>query len=194
MSVLDERDVTHRRWTRAEYDRMVEIGLLTEDDRVELVDGAILTMSPHNGPHATAIDLGNEALRAAFAERGHVRVQLPLSLDALSEPEPDLAVVEGGFRDYLDDHPASALLVVEVADTTLRFARRKGGLYARAGIREYWIVNLADRCLEVHRGPVARSEARYGWAYSSVDRYGPDTTVSPLAAPSAEVGVAQLLP
>ena len=194
MSVLDERNVTHRRWTRAEYDRMVEVGLLTEDDRVELVDGEILTMSPHNSPHATTIDLANEALRAAFAKNGRVRVQLPLSLDAMSEPEPDLAVVEGGLRDYLADHPASALLVVEVADTTLRFARDKGGLYARDGIREYWIVNLVDRCLEVHRGPVARSEARYGWGYSDVERYGPDATISPVAAPSAQVAVAQLLP
>ena len=194
MSVLDERDVTPRRWTRAEYGRMVEVGLLTEDDRVELVDGEILTMSPHNGPHATAIGLAHEALRAVFAELGHVRVQLPLALDAMSEPEPDFAVVAGGLRDYLDHHPDSALLVVEVADSTLSFARRKGGLYARAGVPEYWIVNLVDPCLEVHRAPAARSGARYGWVYSGVERNGFDASVSPVAAPSARIAVAQLLP
>jgi Uma2 family endonuclease len=192
--VLDERDVTPRRWTRAEYDRMVEVGLLTDDDRVELVDGEILTVTPHNSPHATTIGLVNEALRVAFGQRGHLRLQLPLSLDAMSAPEPDLSVVEGSLRDYRAGHPETALLVVEVADTTLSFARRKGGLYARAGIPEYWIVNLRDRCLEVHRIPETRSDATYGAAYRVVRQLGSEATVSPLAASGAAVAVVDLLP
>ena len=97
MSVLDERDVTHRRWTRAEYDRMVEVGVLTEDDRVELVDGAILTMSPQNSPHATAIGLANEALRERVC-RARARSSAAAALPRCDvRAEPDLAVVEGGF-------------------------------------------------------------------------------------------------
>jgi len=194
MSVLDEREATPRRWTRAEYDRMVEVGVLTEDDRVELVDGEILTMSPHGSPHATAIGLAEEALRSVFSERGHVRVQLPLALDQMSEPEPDLAVVEGGLRDYVREHPASALLVVEVDDSTLGFARRKGGLFARAQIDEYWILNLKDRVVEAYRQPEPRGGAPYGAAYAAVEHLGSGALVTPLRAPGAPVAVDDLLP
>jgi len=195
MSVLDERDVTPRRWTRAEYDRMVEVGLLGEDDRVELVDGEILEMSPQNSPHAGTIMLVQETLQAAFAPQHSVRVQLPLALDAMSEPEPDLVVVPGSGRDYLAAHPESALLIVEVASARLPYARgRKASLYARSSIRDYWIVNLRDRLLEVHRDPVPDASARLGFAYATVERLGPEAVVSPLAAPEARIPVAQLLP
>ncbi len=195
MSVLDERDVAPRRWTRAEYDRMVEVGLLGEDDRVELIDGEILTMSPQDSLHAATIMLVQDTLRRAFGTDRSVRVQLPLALDPLSEPEPDFAVVEGTWRDYVDEHPATALLVVEVALTTLAYARRrKASLYARAGIPEYWVIDLRDRCLVVHRSPVPREDARYGHDYAHVEHLSAGGTVTPLLEPAATIAVADMLP
>lgn len=128
---------TLRRWTRDEYERMIDAGILGPDDRVELVGGEILEMSPERSPHAAAIDLGAETLRRAFGAGFTVRTQHPLALGADSEPEPDLAVVPGTPRDYAAAHPTSALLVVEVADTSLAYHRStKAKLYANASITD----------------------------------------------------------
>lgn len=109
-------------------------------------------------------------------------------VDPADEPEPDLAVVPGGPRDHLDEHPSAAALVVEVAESSLDYDRReKAGLYARAGFVEYWIVNLRDRCLEVHRQP---SPAGYG----EVTSLAADVTISPIEAPGARIAIASLLP
>jgi Uma2 family endonuclease len=108
----------------------------------------------------------------------------PLALDDDSEPEPDLAMVPGEPRDYVPAHPSTAPLVVEVADSSLRLDRRlKAGLYARARIPDYWIVNLAERALEVHRDPAPAASNEIGWAYRSITRLTRPPTVSPLAAP-----------
>ncbi|MBI4572140.1 MAG: Uma2 family endonuclease [candidate division NC10 bacterium] len=105
--------------------------------------------------------LTQDALRKAFGEGTHVRIQLPLALDPSSEPEPDVTVVRGSPRDYRDAHPSAALLVVEVADTTLSHDRdQKGSLYARAGVADYWIVNLVDQVLEVYRDPGPSPQSR----------------------------------
>jgi Uma2 family endonuclease len=187
--------VEARRWTRAEYERMIEHGVFHEDEHLELVDGEILTMSPQSSLHAGVITLAAEALRIAFGEGRHVRVQMPLSLDDLSVPEPDLAVVEGTGRAYLAAHPETAVLVVESADSTLPYDRgRKAGLYARSGIRDYWIVNVADRVLEVYRDPQPATAVPLGFAYASTERLGREAFVSPLAAPEARIAVADLLP
>jgi Uma2 family endonuclease len=174
---------------------MIEHGLLDEDEHLELVDGEILTMTPQNSLHAGTITVVADVLRVAFGQRRSVRIRSPLALDEMSEPEPDLAVVEGSGRDYLAAHPESALLVVEVADTTLRYARgRKASLYARAGIAEYWIVTLADRVLEVHRDPTPDAAAALGHAYGTIERLAPGSFVSPLGAPEARIPVSELLP
>ena len=187
--------VQTRRWTREEYERLIEAGIFHPEERVELIDGEILTMTPQKSPHATAVCLVADALRGAFGSGHHVRVQLPLALDPDSEPEPDVAVVAGAPRDYRDAHPATALLVVEVADTTLAFDReRKGSLYAGAGIAEYWIVNLSDQVLEVYREPAAAPSAQYGWSYRVAQRLSPSDVVSPLAAPHGRITVSDLLP
>jgi Uma2 family endonuclease len=174
---------------------MVEVGVFPPGERVELIDGEVLQETPQGSLHATALLLAEEALRRAFGGSSHVRVQMPLAVDPSSEPEPDVSVVPGSLRDYRDAHPTSALLVVEVADTTLPHDReQKGSLYARAGIAEYWIVNLLDRRVEVYRDPTSMPEARYGWSYRSVRHAAPDDHLSPLAAPLAHVAVADLLP
>jgi Uma2 family endonuclease len=195
MQVLHESGVEIRRWTREEYERMIDHALLHEDERAELIDGEILTMAPQKSRHAATVAHLQEVLRVAPGSRWHIRAQMPLALDPMSEPEPDLAVVAGAALDYIDGHPEDAALLVEVAETTIRFARRwKGSLYARAGIAEYWIVNLADRVLEVYRDPAPDWSARYGWSYQTVQRLAAGDAVSPLAAPHARLPVADLLP
>jgi Uma2 family endonuclease len=186
--------VQTRRWTREEYERLAETGIFHPEERVELIDGELVLMTPQKSVHATAVRLVEDALRIAFGSGYDVRAQLPLALDPDSEPEPDVAVVAGAPRDYRDAHPATALLVVEVADTTLTFDReRKGSLYARAGIAEYWIVNLADRLLEVYRDPAPAPSAQYGWSYRVTQRLSPSDSVNPLATSQARIAVSDLL-
>lgn len=182
-----------KRWTRREYERLADAGCLA-DQRLELIAGEILEMTPQRGAHAMAIGLVECALRRAFGESHWIRVQMPLALSADSEPEPDLAVVTGSPRDY-PEHPAHAALVVEISDTTLAFDRaRKAGLYAAAGIEEYWIVNLVDERLEVCRCLVDDADAEFGRRYEEVVCYARGSSVAPLAAPGRSLAVDDLLP
>ena len=144
-----------RRFTVDEYHRMIESGILLEDDRVELLDGWILEMSPIGPPHEVCVSLILAALQQILPRAWFVRVQAPITL-ATGEPQPDLAVVRGKARDYLSHHPGppDIALLIEIADSSLQFDRlQKRRQYAIAGIPEYWIVNLVNRCLEVCRDP-----------------------------------------
>jgi Uma2 family endonuclease len=125
-----------------------------------------------------------------------VRVQASLDLTPNSVPDPDLAVVAGAPRTHnTNTNPTSALLIVEVSLTTLGLdRRRKGSLYARAGIADYWIVNLVDHQLEVRRSPVRDSNQRYGFGYADLTVLGPADHATPMAAPQARIAVADLLP
>jgi Uma2 family endonuclease len=184
-----------RRWTRAEYDRLVDLGVFHEDERLELLGGHLMVCEPQGSLHGVAIELADSALRAALGPGWRVRVQLPVALDDESEPEPDLTVVAGDPRDGRQQHPSRPALVIEVAQSTLLFDREnKGHLYARAGLPEYWIVNLVDGVLEVHRDPRVASGSGGGWRYATrlvLDRAG---VAVPLAAPTARIRVADLLP
>jgi len=181
-----------RRWTRAEYARAIDACIFPEDEPLELLAGRLVVAEPKHRPHAVATGLVAEALRRAFVAGWYVQIQDPIALDATSEPEPDVAVVRGAPRDYPREHPAHPVLVVEVAESSLRLDRRlKGRLYARAGIAEYWIVNLMDRVLEVHRAP-QREGRRY--KYGDIQILRPEASVSPLASPAARIAVADLLP
>jgi Uma2 family endonuclease len=183
-----------RQWSRAEYDQMVDAGLLHEDEHVQLIEGAILQMPAHRPAHAVSVTLALHELTRVFCDDPiGIRVQLPLALGDDSEPEPDLAVVPGHARDFMVDHPTTAVLVVEVADSSLAFDRRKARIYAAAGIPEYWIVNLAEGVLEVNRAPGA--EAGSGcFAYAERTTLDVHGRLSPLARPDASVAVADLLP
>lgn len=182
-----------KRWTRQEYDRMAELGMFSPDDRLQLIEGDILTMTPQNSPHAATIGNTQRALERLFGPNVWVRVQMPLIIDPDSEPEPDLAVVPGVPTDYRDEHPRTALLVVEVSDSTLPLDRdRKRALYARAGIPEYWIVNLVEHCLEVYRDPIRSlgQPARYQVSRKA----SPTETVSPLSTTHISLPIDELLP
>ena len=176
-------------WTRARYEQAVDAGVFIPEDRVELLDGLLVARMPQNRPHRVSTIVLSELLRGVFGADAHVQEEKPVALSDVSEPEPDIAVVLGSPRDY-DPHPGpdALLLVVEVSDTTLADDRtRKLSLYAAAGVAEYWIVNLRDACLEVHRDP-------RGDAYATRTVYVPGESAAPLARPDASIPVSELLP
>jgi Uma2 family endonuclease len=184
-----------RQWTRAEYDRLIDLGILDEDEPIELLGGEMVVREPQAGPHATSVQLVHQALQRVFRKGWTVRQQLPIALDLESEPEPDVCVVPGRPRDYRSSHPTDPVLVIEVAhDSLLRDRERKGSLYARAGIADYWIVNLREAVLEVYREPARSPRSPYGWRYGRIERFGREAVISPLAAPRARVRVKSLLP
>jgi Uma2 family endonuclease len=183
-----------RRWSRTEYDRLIALGIIQEDERLELLAGELVLRDRQSPGHAFSIEVLGEALRHAIGSGSHVCTLSPIALDSESEPEPDLSVVPGAIRDYRDDHPSQPTLLVEVADSSLAFDREhKGSLYARARLPEYWVVNLVDRVLEVYREPGLDAGAPYGWAYRMLLTLGPDERATPLTAPSARILVADFL-
>jgi Uma2 family endonuclease len=178
-----------KRWTRDEYERLVASGILSPEERVELLEGDIVRMWPQGPAHALATRNAEEALREAFRAGFDVRVQMPFDGDGDSVPEPDVAVVRGHRRDYFQSHPSAAVLIVEVSDTTLDYdRRRKGPTYARANVLDNWIVNLVDRRIEVHRDPTP------DLGYQTVQNFLPGESLAPLAAASASIAVDDILP
>jgi Uma2 family endonuclease len=174
---------------------MAELGVLKPGERVELIGGRIVEMAPQHSPHFTAIRLVEEVLRVIFAAGYDVRTQGPLDLSPASQPDPDVAVVRGTVRDYTQAHPTTAELVVEVAESTLAYDRgEKASLYASAGIPDYWVLNLVDRCVEVLRDPISMPGQPYGYGYRSHTHYFSTDRVSPLAAPQNAIKVEDLLP
>ncbi len=189
-----ERPGLHR-WTRSEYGRLIDHGLLDEDDPIELLDGLLLVKEPQHSAHRTTVLLTTKALERAFGDGWFVQTQSPIVLDDRSEPEPDVCVVRGSPRDYTAAHPTRPALIVEIAQSGLHLARgRKAAAYARAGIADYWIVNLVDRVLEAHREPARADAGRRRWRYGAVETLAAVATITPLAMPSARVRVADLLP
>ncbi len=187
--------VPRRRYTRDEYYLMAETGVLGPEERVELIGGEIVPMAPQGPDHAAVGDHLRDVVAEAFGAGYLVRVQRPLALGQASDPEPDIAVVPGSWRDYVRAHPTTALLVVEVSRTSLALDRGvKASLYAAAGIAEYWIVNLQQRLVEVHREPISDAIAAFGACYARIERLASGAVISPLAAPQAAVRVDDLLP
>jgi len=184
-----------RRWTRKEYQKLGELGILPEDEPVELLDGQLYVAEPKGAPHASVVRLTASALTRAFGDGWLVFTQDPIALDDVSEPEPDVVVVPGGLLDYLEDHPARPALVVEVAQTSLYFDRaHKGSAYARAGLPDYWIVNLVDWRVEIYRRPAEDRSAELGWRYLDVELFTPGAAMAPLARPAVAIAVSDILP
>jgi Uma2 family endonuclease len=186
------RDGAQRRWTTDEYYRAGEFGVFHPDERLELIEGEVIEkVSPIGTPHSTAIRRGSYALEEAFGTGYMISEQQPIHMQGGSEPEPDIYVAVGSVDDYEDHHPEppDVPLIVEVADTSIRYDRgRKAMVYARAGIPEYWIINLKIRRVEVHRNPSPDD------GYRSVVEFDETQTISPLAKLDAAIAVGSLLP
>lgn len=183
-----------RTWTRAEYDRLIEIGVF-EGEPIELIGGELMVAEPQGSAHYTAIGLVEDALRSALGAGWLVRTQGPIALSDDSEPEPDIAVIRGSRRDFRAEHPARPALVVEVSESSLALDREhKGSLYAAAGLADYWILNLVDRVLEVYREPMPDTRSRFGWRYTSAEVLPASATGTMLAVPTVQIAVTDLLP
>ena len=192
---MDATPIPTKRWARVEYERLVDRAVFQPGDRIELVGGQVVVREPQGSPHAVAVRLAEDVIRAAFGSGWEVRAQMPVVLDDESEPEPDVTVCTGNPRDFLAGHPSRPVLLVEVAEASLAFDREhKGSLYARAHLPDYWIVNLVDHVLEVHRDPTPSADAPYGWRFTTRLRLGAADTVSPVGGPRARRLAADLLP
>jgi Uma2 family endonuclease len=183
------------RWSAEEFYRLLDEGHF-EGKRVELLEGEIVQMAAQKNWHALGIALGERALQRAFGPKFWVRVQMSLDLTPYSVVDPDLAVIPGTPRENAtEENPTSALLIVEVSETTLQTDRFwKGSLYALVGIADYWILRVKARQLEVHRKPVPDAKAIYGYSYSQVMCLNEKQRVTPLAKPKATIRVADMLP
>jgi Uma2 family endonuclease len=172
------------------YFALVDEGLLSEDDRVELLEGVVVAMAPRTVRHDAGVTRAHDALRTALGMGAVIRVQCSIIPRPLSAPEPDVAVVPGSIGDYDLRHPTTALLIVEVSDSSLPQDRlTKTRIYAAAGIPEFWIVNLRDDQVEVLRGP----EPAIG-AYRERRVARPGERLDLVAFPGATVVVDDLLP
>jgi len=169
---------------RVEYDRLVELGFFV-DERLELLEGSLVPMSPQGGRHASSIQKLNMALAPALAGHAEVRVQSPFAASDDSEPEPDLAVVPAG--DYVSGHPQHALLIIEVTESSLGRDRAKARLYAASGVPEYWLVNLQADVVEVYRSPQAGG-------FMEMTRHGRGETLRLVAFPDVTVSTDVAIP
>lgn len=173
---------------------MGEAGVFGLNERVELIEGEIIPVSPQNRRHASRTARLTTWLVTEFGKTHEIRVQLPLTLGSHSEPEPDFALVRLEVADAAPRHPGSADLVLEIADSSLAFDRNeKASLYAKAGIAEYWVLNLVSSRLEVRRDPAENDELAYGWGYSSLTILAPGQAVSPRFAAEVRFAVTDLL-
>lgn len=166
-----------KRWTREEFYLLAEEGYF-RNKRVQLIDGEIIEIAPQGHPHSKTITYLNHWAVAAFGADHLVRIQMPLNADAYSDPEPDVAVIP---RQKYTDHPETARLIIEVSDSSIILDRRKAKLYATTGVEDYWIVNLPEGQIEVHRRPVVDEE-----------RYAEVTIYKPGQRPQAKLDVAEM--
>lgn len=190
---IRNEEPTPKRWTREEYFRLAEQGWF-QNQRVELIDGEIVQLSPPSPPHSFSSDEIRDIFQSLFGDGYWVRMQLPLSHGEYSQPEPDVSVVRGSRKDFQKAHPKSAVLVVEVSRTSLDYdTQTKPQLYAAMGVPEYWVLDLVHRQLIVHRQPL-RDESNSGGYYGSVIVLNEEDSVAPLEKPTASIAVGAMLP
>ena len=180
---------TRRRFTVAEYYAMADAGILSENDRVELLDGDLIVMPPIGNWHGAGVKLFNNTILPALQGRAIIAVQDPVRLDEHSEPQPDVMLLQWRDDFYRNGHPgpADVLLLIEVADSSAEFDRTvKLAAYAVAGIREVWIAAHPERRIEVYTDPDAGS-------YATVRYHGPGESVSPQAFPEITLPVDEII-
>jgi len=184
-SVAIERPL--HRFTLEKYHWLIEHGFFQPEDRVELIEGFLVEMSPMHPPHAFTVDSLTEELITKIKRRAQVRMQQPITLPKqITEPEPDFVLaVRAQYYRTRHPLPADILLVGEVSDSTLAYDRgRKARLYAEARLPEYWIVNLIDNVLEVYHDPMGSGNKA---GYKSQLIYKPGETVAPIALPTCHI-------
>jgi Uma2 family endonuclease len=181
-------------WTCDLLNRVADCGAF-EGRHVFLVNGELLEMAPPGPAHSTAVSLADYLFKTVFAKGHIVRVQDGLPLGLAVDPLPDLSVIPGSVRDFSVKHPRTAVLVVEVADSSLSYdLGDKAHLYAAAGIADYWVVDLVSRRVVVHRDPRPDPAVPFGAGYAKVIEFPETAAVAPLAASGTPVRVAELLP
>ncbi len=183
-------DTLLRQWTVEDYHRMMDAGILGSDDRVELLDGQIIHMSPQYAPHAGITQWAAHYLTQMFQGKAYIRVQFPIALTPLSEPEPDIAVVRFDPKGYTQHHPQpkDIYLLLEVSDSTLKFDKtQKARIYAQAGIPEYWILDIPNRQVWVMQDPVEAD-------YQAVSSLKLEAEISPVRFPEIRIPLAGLFP
>lgn len=181
------------KWTREDLIRLYDLGFFV-GQRVMLIDGEVLAMSPMKEPHARGIVFSLQALERVFSGQYTFRSQMPMDLGKTTDPEPDIAVVAGTPRSH-PEIPTSALLVIEVADSSLSYdLADKANLYAAAEIADYWVLDVANQRLHVLRDPRRDSTQRFGHIYSQKQILLPTERIAPLAAPGGSILVSDLLP
>ena len=169
---------------------MVEVGIISPSERVELIDGEVISMAVKKPPHVVVTELAAENLRQLLAEVAYIRTQDPVYLNDRTEPEPDIAVVMPPLRRYLDHHPSTdeIFLIIEVADATLKFdTEKKAAAYAKSKIADYWVVSAIDRQVYIFREPVAGT-------YTNKIVLSDRSTIRPLAFPEIEVVLREFFP
>ncbi|HET6576398.1 MAG TPA: Uma2 family endonuclease [Fimbriiglobus sp.] len=191
---LPPQGYCRRLFSKVEYWRMSDLGFFI-DQKVELIAGEVIQMAAQGNRHTAGITLVARALDQVFQTGYWVRTQGTLDLTPSSMPDPDIAVVTGDPAHPDPEVPKTALLIVEVSDSTLSDDRNwKASLYAAAGITDYWILNLQDNRLEIRRDPTPDATQAFGHSYSTLTTLVAGDFASPLAAPTARVSVADLLP
>ena len=174
------------RFTREDYHRIANSGVLDQHARVELIEGEIVRMSPKGAAHETCLSTLLRQLFAVLGEDWVIRCQSPVVIGDWSEPEPDLSIVAGPIDTYRDRHPygSEVALAIEISDSSLEYDRTtKARLYAEAQIPNYWIFNLVDRCVEIHQQPERFADDL--WGYRQVSRV---TSQQVLELPIASFG------
>lgn len=183
-----------RRWTVEEYDKMAEFGVIGPEERVELLAGRVLQLSADDKSHSDSVAMANNLLVRAYGKTHLVRVGLPIQVGEYSEVEPDFALVRPEQQGAARRHPTCADLVIEMSFTSLAYDRlRKTTLYASAGVPEYWIVNLVDRCLEQHLQPQKDTTAPFGASYSLRRVWQPEDEITPAHVPGPALVVGHLM-
>lgn len=187
-------DVAPRLFTVEEYARMGKAGIFGPQERVQLIEGEIVAMSPQNPRHNHTVARLTKLMVRHFGDTHDIYVHGAMTLGSLSEPEPDLAVVRLGVAESAWRHPDKADLVLEVAHTSLAFDRkRKASLYAKFQLPDYWIINTRNERVEVRRNPAENAKAQYGWDYAEITVLAPGQQVSPLLLPHVAFEVSELL-
>ncbi len=179
-----------RLWTVEDYHRMAEAGIFGAEERVELLEGKIIWMIAKGTAHRSAVGRTDYLFKNRLVNRAWVSIQEPVKLNERSEPEPDVAVVKIDPLDYADHHPtpSEVYLIIEVADSSLKLdCETKSKAYSKAGIIDYWVLDVVSRQLHVFRQPADDG-------YQSEEIFAEDCTISPLEFPDLQIGVFEMLP